>query len=381
MLRRLTFRIRLTHVFSAAALIAIGLTLTASIQAQVFNGVSLKISNETVPAGGVLQMKLFLTEPKPIVKGSSRATINSSLITGIRGAYLYDPSGTTSGVAVLDSGGIRVSFTSPHGTLGTAVDYPLLTLALNLRSDLSVGSTAPLSLDLSSSFFSDALGNPYPQELNPGKLTVGGTLSVSNVVPGGGAVPAGGTVSIIGTGFEPTARLAINEVALSSYRVLSPTRIDAQLAAPATLDSKRVRVRTSEGTTTYYSYLRTTFLGKSSRPLLQASEPIFAGQTFTLGSLIVKQGGSIFSGLALQNPSTIQAVARVSLFTAQGALIARTSVTLPASTKHVRDVLELFPGAQPNDIVQITSNSPIQMLGLLADNSAGVVAPVTIGLR
>ena len=340
-----------------------------------------KITNETVPAGDVLQMKLFLTEPKPIVKGSMRSQLNSSLITALRGAYMYDPSGKTAGVAVLDSGGVRVSFTSALGQLGSDSDDPILTLAATLRSDLRTGTTAPLSLDMGSSFFTDPQGHAYPQELKSGKLTVNGTLSISDVRPGGGLVQAGKTVSIIGTGFQPNARLDINEVKLKSTRVVSPTQIDAVLASSAVLDSKRIRVRTSEGQATYYSYQRTTLLGRSSRHLLQVSEPIFASHSFKTGSLTVKQTGNTFSGVALQNSSSVATVATLQLFTKQGALLATTTVNLPALSKSVREVRELFAGAQEDDTVRISIPVPIQMLGLLADDSAGVVAPVTIGLQ
>lgn len=364
----------------AAIVVALLLTVT-NTWADTFDGVSLKISDETLPAGAVLQLKLFLTEPKPIVKGSARAQLDSSLITHLSGAYMYDPSGKTSGVAVLDSSGVRVSFISAPGQLGGDSDSPLLTLAATLRSDLSSGMTAPLSLDLQSSFFTDPQGNPYPQELKSGTLTVGGTLSIANVVPGGGLVQAGKTVSIIGTGFQPNARLDINEVKLRSTLVVSPTRIDAVLAAPAVLDSRRIRVRTSEGQATYYSYQRTTLVGRSSRHLLQVSEPIFANHNFKTGLLTVKQAGNTFSGFALQNSSTSTTVATMKLFTKQGALVATTSLSLPARSKSVREVRELFAGAQEDDTVKITSTAPIEMLGLLADDSAGVVTPVTIGLQ
>ena len=366
----------------AVTIVALLLTVTNTWAGEIFNGVSLKITDETVPAGDVLQMKLFLTEPKPIVKGSSRAQLNSSLITGLRGAYMYDPSGATAGVAVLDSGGVRISFTSSvQGQLGSDSDDPILTLAATLRSDLRTGTTAPLTLDMGSSFFTDPQGHAYPQELKSGKLTVNGTLSISDVRPGGGLVQAGATVSIIGTGFKPDTRLDINEVKLKSTRVVSPTQIDAVLDRAAVLDSKRIRVRTSEGQATYYSYQRTTLVGRSSRHLLQVSEPIFANHSFKTALLTVKQTGSTFSAVALQNSSNAATLATMRLFTKQGALLATTTVNLPALTKSVREVRELFAGAQQDDTVRISIPVPIQMLGLLADDSAGVVAPVTIGLQ
>jgi hypothetical protein len=350
--------------------------------AQTFNGVSLKTSNELVPVGGVLQVKLFLTEPKPIIKGSNRMMMPSSFISGIRGAYLSDPSGTTSGVAVLDPSGIRVNFTSPQGQLGEGdPDYPLLTLALQLRNDLRIGQQTPLALDLGSSYFSDPQGHNYPEEFNAGRLTIGGTLSVSNVVPGGGLVQAGQTISVFGTGFDRNTQLQINEVHLKSYKVVDSTRIDAIVRDPAVLDSRRVRVKTKTAETTYFSYLRTSRVGQSSRKLLQASEPIFAAKTFRTGSLTVKQNGFQFTGLALQNQSNTAITVTLKLYTRQNALISTKQTSLPATSKSVADVLEIFSMAQTDNYIRVSASAPMQMLGLLGDDSAGVVAPVPIGIQ
>ena len=368
-------------------LAALGLLAFLCVSAQVgvtetFNGVSLKTSSELIPVGGVLQVKLFLTEPKPIIKGSNRLLISQSFVGGLRGAYMYDPSGTTSGVAVLDQNGIRVSFTSPLGQLGTGdSDDPLLTLALQLRNDVRVGQKTPLSLDLGSSFFTDPQGHPYPQEQKAGQLTIGGALSVSNVVPGGGLVQAGQKVTVTGTGFDRDTRLQINEVALRSYKVIDSTRIEAILDKPAVLDSRRVRVRTKTAETTYYSYLRTTRVGLSSRKLLQASEPIFAGKTFRTGSLTVKQNSFQFTGLALQNQSNVAVTVTMQLYTRQNALIATKQTVLPAASKSVADVLEIFSMAQTDNYIKVSTSAPMQMLGLLGDDSAGVVAPVSIGIQ
>jgi hypothetical protein len=377
------FRVsKLTTHLAALGVLAL-LCLSSQIgNAQIFNGVSLKTWSELVPVGGVLQVKLFLTEPKPIIKGSNRFLMSDSYIAGIRGAYLSDPTGTTSGVAVLDPSGIRASFTSPQGQLGKGdSDYPLLTLALQLRDDLRIGQQTPLSLDLGSSFFTDPQGHEYPEEFKAGRLTIGGKLSISDVVPGGGLVQAGQKVSIFGTGFDQTAEPQINEVGLKSYKVVDSSRIDVIVKDSAILDSKRVRVKTNTAETTYFTYLRTTRVGQSSRKLLQASEPIFAGKTFRTGSLTVKRNGFQFTGLALQNQSNTAVTVTLKLFSRLNSLIATKQISLPATSKSVADVLEIFSMAQTDNYVRVSASAPMQMLGLLGDDSAGVVAPVPIGLQ
>ena len=52
----------------------IGIASTAPVVAQTTNILGLKILNEKVPAGGMLQMKLTVTEPKPILTSVHRSS-------------------------------------------------------------------------------------------------------------------------------------------------------------------------------------------------------------------------------------------------------------------------------------------------------------------
>src|SRR5579872_329126 len=73
-----------------------------------FPGVSFKVADATVPPGGVLQLQLFLTEPKPIGHGGSRLLVPGSLVGSGVGVSLNDPSGQASGVAVSTADGVQV---------------------------------------------------------------------------------------------------------------------------------------------------------------------------------------------------------------------------------------------------------------------------------
>src|SRR4029077_918009 len=237
--------------------------------ARAFTGVSLRVQDAVIPPGGMFQFQLMLTEPKPIGHGSTRPTVPSG---PVRGIALNDPIGQTAGVAILDSSGIRINFNSPPATFGTNPnsDYPILTIAMPVPADTPVGQQFPLSIDLPNSFWFDAAGQPYPQEIANGTLTIGGTLAISDVVPNGGVQPAGTKISILGMGFRPDSRVNIEGVTLSAgnVRFVSANEIDVVLPSALQLDGIRVRVRNDTERTTYFSYFRAQAVGKSTHRLL-----------------------------------------------------------------------------------------------------------------
>src|SRR5215475_9462212 len=50
-----------------------------------FNGVSLSVASPTVPPGGILQMQVFVTEPKPILKGKQGVKSSRSAAAALTG--------------------------------------------------------------------------------------------------------------------------------------------------------------------------------------------------------------------------------------------------------------------------------------------------------
>ena len=62
----------------------------------VFPGVSLKIANEQVPPGGIAQVKLFVTEPRPISTAGGRFGFDG--FDSIEGVALMSPGGDAMGV-------------------------------------------------------------------------------------------------------------------------------------------------------------------------------------------------------------------------------------------------------------------------------------------
>jgi len=151
------------------------------------------------------------------------------------------------------------------------------------------------------------------------------------------------------------------------------------LAADTQMHGRRVRVEnpSSKEMAVYFSYLRTTPLGNSTRPLLAKTEPLFSRALYTKGYFRTV-AGTTFLGVAAQNANEQSANVTIKLFSATNTLLGSTSVSLPPAMRFSRSVWELFPNIAPanNLIVKMVSNLPVGMLGLLADTNTKTVAPL-----
>jgi len=345
-----------------------------------FTGVSFRVLNSTVPPGGTFQFQLLLTEPKPIGHGSTRPQVPTGTTTGIS---LNDPIGQTAGVAIFDSTGMQINFTSPVATFGTNLnlDYPILTIRTSIPVDSPVGLQFPLSIDLANSLWFDAAGQPYPQEIAPGKLTIGGTLAISDVLPGSGFQAAGTRITILGMGFRADSRVNIEGTTLNAgdIQFISPNELDVILPSGVQMEGNRVRVKNPDQASTFFAYLHTEPIGQSTHPLLAQTYPLFARQTYTSASLPWNRSGSQFTGIALQNPGADSATVTLQLQSAAGTLLGSASVSLPAGTKITRDLAEFFAGVSAETASMIIkSSAPVQMLGLVGDDATGDVVPVMV---
>lgn len=349
-----------------------------------FVGVSLSVNDATVPPGGIFQYQLLLTEPKPMGRGSTTPTIPTTTTGPVRGLSLNDPSGQACGVAVQGTSGLQINFISPNFTLGTnAIDYPILTITYPIKTDAVVGTQVPLNIDLNASFFIDpTTGLPYPQESAPGKLTIGGRMSITDVLPGAGLIPAGTPFSVIGINFPASPRVAVEGATVVTANAISSSRIDVTLDRAIQLEGTRIRVidKNTGERIAYYSYLRATAIGQSLRPLLAASYPIFSSQKYTAATLPWTKSQTVFTGLALQNPNATATQVKMELLSSTNQVLQSFSFSLASRTKVTRDLLEMFPsGVFVNGAsVRITSAQPIQMLGLQGDTSIGAVAPLVV---
>ena len=349
-------------------------------------GVSLKVLDASAPPGGTMQLAVEVTEPIPISTGSAGILVDTAVLGPVMGVALYGPAGAQSdaaGTAVASGNRLTVRTVSPSSAFGTSTATPILAVTMGVRADALPGAQASLQLDPAASSWTDPAGALYPQQIRNGTFQVGGTVSIHDVFPGTGLLPAGFTVVIRGMGFKPGALLEIDGVAVASATVVSDTEVQATLGVSADLYGRRVRVKNLDlSSASYRAYLRAQWIGRSSRTLLADTDPIFSPVAVTGAFFTASPSSGQFFGLALQNPAATAADVTVELRSRDSATVASTAVTLPARTRISREVPELFAG-QPmpaGGVLVVRSSAPVQMLGLLGDETAGRVEPVLASL-
>jgi hypothetical protein len=184
------------------------------------------------------------------------------------------------GAAVVNGGLVNMRFTSPNGTFGATLDYPIMTVAMRLKPTAQNGQVFPVALNPAASFWQNLLGLPMAVELQPGSITVGGSISITNVVPGGGSLPAGGTFRILGMGFSAKTKVRVNPLIASSIQVVSSEEILVTVLNAGVLDGTRITVvNPDKSSDIYYSYMRGVPMGASARPLLGRTVPAFSSKT------------------------------------------------------------------------------------------------------
>jgi hypothetical protein len=286
---------------------------------------TIRVSSETVPPGGMAQMKVLLTSPMPITSGGMYMDMSSVDFASIDGIALFNAAGDVSGAAVVDGGKVDMKFTSPNGTFGATLDYPIMTVALRLKPTVQNGQVFPVALNPAASFWRDLLGLPIPVELKQGDITAGGSISITNVVPGGGVLPAGGTFRIIGMGFSSQTKVQVNPVKASSIQYVSSTEIRVTVKDGGVLDGTKIQVTNPDNSSdTYYSYLRGIPVGVSAHALVARTVPAFSSRTMfeamlpsTISPMV---NADYFTAIGLQNPSPADAVVTLESYNAAGAL-------------------------------------------------------------
>jgi hypothetical protein len=367
----------------------------------------LKVLNTSVPAAGIFQFQLSTTEPKPIGHGSTRPNVPSG---PVRGVAVNDPAGQAVGIAVVNGPDIAIQLASPNNlvaTLGTDVNYPIVTMSMQLdqtaQQPLNVGDTFPIAIAANPVFFPDASNQVYPQITTAaGTLTIApaGSPSVSDVIPGGGLLADRTPIRILGTGFNANTRVSIEDTTIvpSDVTLVSANEIDIKICngtvadgvsvcpntgATFQLDGERVRVKDQNNNVNeYYTYQRADDVAAtpSNTALIALVHPMFSRQTYTTATIPLVSSATQFTGVSIQNTSGIQSVIDISLVNSSNASVSATvQVTLPTGKKITRDVIaDFFSGTVPAGATAIKISSPVnvQVLGMLGDTSAGTVVPV-----
>ncbi len=297
------------------------------------NTLSLRVTTETAPAGGVVQIKLILTEPKPIISSKMFFDYDSSVVDSILGIAIQSPNGDAIGTASYTAAGLSFDIVSPSGSYGTALGYPIMTVAVRLKANAAPGANSIFTINLSQSTFQDLTGQNYPFEIKPGGISVVGSTSLGNVLPGGGTIQTGQTFDITGKGLSLVTDLRVDTANKLTYKIINDSLIQAtEGGLPFQLDGKRITYKNKLGEThEYYSYPRTSFAFLPGATWTQGILPLMPHSVAT-EAIVPLTAGSANSAIALWNPQQLPQTADIKILDATGAELARTSVEIPART-------------------------------------------------
>jgi hypothetical protein len=349
-----------------------------------FAGLSLRVSDESAPAGSIVQIKIDVTEPKPISTG--KGTIKVKGISTIQGISLMNRGQDSFGLALVDGEDLRFVIASPAGLFGTTADYPIVTVAGTVAPGAAPGTTFPLTFGADALHFIGPSGSTYPLELTDGRLTVANSVTIGDVSPGSSVVPAGGVVQIRGTNFTPSTRLQFSETSVAETRYINSQRIDVVLAQTTDMRGLRIRAKNPDNSqSTYFAYERTRPLSVSSDSILAKSVPLFAATSATTSILrfaqtpgrrrAVGHGAAAsavrpapINAFAIQNLNGSSITAQLELLDSAGHTYAVNSVSIGPDQYLVRSIAEQFGIVAAPAALRITSNAPLHTLGIVADH-------------
>jgi hypothetical protein len=331
---------------------------------------ALRVSSETVPPGGTAQVKVMLTRSPFTTAGGVRLAGTRNTVSGIG---LFSCQGDAFGAAVQNAGGIDVKFVSSGAPAGQSADDPTLVLNFDVADDAATGETTLIDF---SPLASGGAG------VTSGRIQVGGSMSIRNVVPGGGMLPAGAVVTLQGRGFRPDTQVNLTGLPDVQLSFISPSEIQFTLPAAARLDGLRITaVNPDDSAAEYISYWRGVPQGESVEPLIARTTPLFSGKTAMAAllpsQLLTQLDPNYLLALALQNPSLVPA--DITLTLASGSSV---RIALPPGARISREIRELFgAAARSGGAVSVKSSQPIQVLGLLGDRRAGTVLPFALAVE
>ena len=356
------------------AVVAGGLVMAGVVSAQA-QPLSLRIPDEVVAPGGVLQAKLDLTEPRPIFTGGGGMSFGG--YDEFLGLAVHSPNGDAAAVGVMRGSTLRLRMFSPTSDIGSAGEYPILATTLRVPLDAPLGQRTPL--DLTGAQFTGPSGVPYAYEFRPGVATVGQVAAVIDVTPGSAVVPGGGTIVINGLGFEPGTRVRLKEAALSNVQVIGTTQILVTPAVAVAMHGQEIEIEipSTRQRLSYFSYQRTSTIGRSTHPLIGAVEPAFPRRFWTSSSVrFTPATTNDVYGVALQNEGIVPSTVTLSLVSS-GTVLGPVQFVLPANARAARSLAEIFGTTCPlGCALRMTASVPIQILGLAGDLAADAVMPV-----
>jgi hypothetical protein len=353
------------------------------LQAGKYKGLWLKVSDETAPAGSVVQIRITLTEPKPIIRTRMDLEFDEGVVGDIMSISVFSINGEASGTALRIGNVVHIEATSPTGNLGTVEELPLLALSVRLRPNAPPEASTTFRIRPESVFYEREDKIWKVEDNAPGVVKVGGNLSIDSVSPSGGYVQPGDTVRILGRGFQSASQVEIDGARVAMATVISDTEIRLNSNEPFLLDQRGIRVANPDGSeTTFFTTLQSSDSSPSAYDLLAAASPLFP--PFAQTSAVVTYSGAEqisggFAGVALQNPGTDPVTVSITALAPAGNVLGAATVQLSRLARFVRNLDELMPGFQPvpGATLRLDASAPIQVLGLEGNLNTGAIQPLS----
>ena len=350
--------------------------LLCCLRASAAPAVTVRVANASTPPGGTAQIAIFLDTPHTLVSGELVLDLDPKMFGGILSADVFSATGDQAGVATIQGDHLDVSFTSQTGGIGRLPGLPIMVISVPILASVPPATTAIVSLQAGTAAWKDTNNIVYGVSAAPGTLTVQGSLSVKDVLPGGGPQPDGTVVRIEGTGFLPLTTAAIDGVILSSTRFVKSQEIDVTLGGPADLSAKRLAITNPGGEATiFFSALRPNVIHRPDDAALAAVQPILPSQ----GYAAANAGGFLFThdGIAVENPGPTPVdvlFQSSSYFLNGGETIVPNSVTLPPYSLYIDSGHALGGDATDRASLSILPSAPIRAVRFSA-TSATLVSP------
>jgi uncharacterized protein (TIGR03437 family) len=262
---------------------------------------ALQISNETAPAGGWAQIKVTAASPQPVTNGRILMNFDRAVFGTPAQVAVFSANGDANGVAAVSGQSLDITFTSRTGGIGQLPHLPVFTVTVPILASAPAGSVNPITLDPSRIIWGDAQYNSLAVTVSPGSVTVGGSLSVRDLIPGGTLQTAGTLVRVRGAGFTSGTTVSIDGVAVATSQFIGAGEIDLTLAGAADLTGKRVLVRNPDGSQTEF-FSSSASVPETAPTRFANLQPVLSMQSWKSAMVgFTIRGG----GIALENPNSV----------------------------------------------------------------------------
>jgi len=351
------------------------------LYAQAPAPLALRISTETAPAGGWVQLKVFAVAPALVASGSISMDLNATIFGAISQVAVFSATGDAIGYANVSAQHVDAHFSSSTGGIGQLPELPILAVTVPINATAAPGATVQVALDPTGSTWQDPMQNPYSVTASPAQFTVGGSLSIESVSPGAGLFPAGTILRIQGAGFDATTSVTADGVAISSVQFVSPQEIDVTLGGQTQVAAKHFHVAGANSQAVDYFAAPPSAPSAPPSPFssLTGVQPLLPLAAFTVAGayddLIERELTT--EAYALLNPNPIPVTV-----TFQGAdadslnLLGLETLVIPPDTLYFMNVNAIIDALGLSGVLWIRTSAPI--LGLVyeyTDNTFGPPPP------